>query len=193
MSPTPEEIALLWREQMKRGYLKISILSVLIKGSLHGYKIGKHIEEVTLGLLTPTAGAIYPTLKDLEKNDLIKGEWKTGEKRRIKIYEITERGKEVFRKAVEKHFNIISATRTLILKELENLKIIEEIRIQPQMLMQAIRVLLLNEKASFQEKIDSLEKLKAGCCNLKETLDTMIANIKDRVRELQAPSAKSDD
>jgi len=34
-----------------------------------------------------------------QKDHLIRREWKNGEKRRIRIYEITERGKEVFRKA----------------------------------------------------------------------------------------------
>lgn len=192
MNATPEEIALLWREQMKRGYLKLSILFVLTNGSLHGYKIGKRIKEFTLGLLTPTAGAIYPTLKELEKDHLVKGEWKNGEKRRVKIYEITERGREVFRKAVEKHFNTISVTETLILKELENLKIIQKVGSQPQILMQTMRVLLLKEKASLQEKIDALEKLKTGCYNLKKTLTTIIFNIDERVRELQDLSAKNE-
>lgn len=80
-----------------------------------------------LGLLTPTAGAIYPTLKELGKHGLITGEWKTGEKRRIKVCEITERGREVFGRAVEKHVNIISATRAVILKELEKLNVIQKI------------------------------------------------------------------
>lgn len=56
--------------------------------------------------------------------------------------------------------------------------------------MQAIHVLLLNERASLQEEIDDLEKLKTGWCNLKETFDTMIANIKERVRELKAHLSK---
>ena len=127
------------------------------------------------------------------KDHLIKGEWKNGEKRKIKIHEITERGKEVFRKAIKKHFNTVSVTRTLILKELENLKVIEKIETQPQILTQTIRVLLLNEKASLQEKIDALQKLKAGCCNVKETLDIMIASIEERIRELQDLFPESDD
>ena len=125
------------------------------------------------------------------KDHLIKGEWKNGEKRKIKIHEITERGKEVFRKAIEKHFNTVSVTRTLILKELENLKVIEKIETQPQILTQTIRVLL--QKASLQEKIDASEKLKAGCCNVKETLDIMIVNIEERIRELQDLFPESDD
>lgn len=123
-----------------------------------------------LGLLTPTAGAIYPTLKELGKHGLIKGEWKTGEKRRIKVCEITERGREVFGRAVEKHVNIISATRAVILKELEKLNVIQKIGTQPQILLQAMQVLLLNEAASLKDKIDALEKLKPDAAVLKNQL-----------------------
>jgi hypothetical protein len=56
-----------------------------------------------------------------------------------------------------------------------------------------MRVLLLNEKASLQEGIDILEKLKAVCCNAKETFDIMIVNIEERIRELQDLFTKSDD
>lgn len=54
-------------------------------------------------------------------------------------------------------------------------------------------MLLLNEKESLQEKIDALEKLKAGCCNIKETLGIMIVNIEERVRELQDLFTETDD
>jgi hypothetical protein len=54
-------------------------------------------------------------------------------------------------------------------------------------------VLLSTQKASFQKGIDALEKLKAGCCNVKETFDIMIVNIEERIRELQDLFPESDD
>lgn len=54
-------------------------------------------------------------------------------------------------------------------------------------------MLLLNEKASLLEGIDALEKQKAVCYNLKETLDIMMVNIEERIRELQDLFTKSDD
>lgn len=56
-----------------------------------------------------------------------------------------------------------------------------------------MRVLLSTEKASLQEGIDTLEKLKAGCCNVKETFDTMIVNVEERIRKLQDLFPESDD
>jgi primosomal protein N'' len=46
-------------------------------------------------------------------------------------------------------------------------------------------VLLSTEKASLQKKLNALEKLEARCCNAKETFDTMVVNIDERIRELQ--------
>jgi hypothetical protein len=44
-----------------------------------------------------------------------------------------------------------------------------------------------------QEKIDALQKLKTGCCNVKETLDIIIVNKEERIGELQDLFAESDD
>ena len=177
-----EEVADIIKEQIKRGYLKLAVLFVLIREPSHGYQIMKNIKEATLGLITPTVGAIYPTLRELEEKGLIKGAWKQG-RRRTRVYEITEKGREVFRRTIEKHLNLASTIRNWILKELSVLGIIDEIRIAPSFL-QAIRVLLLDEKATSQEKIESLRRLEKELKQLDKTIKTMIANINDRIKEL---------
>lgn len=181
-----EEIVSRWREQMKKGYLKLAILLALTKGPLHGYEMIKRIKELSLGLLTPKAGALYPTLKILEENRLIKGKWKKqGRKRKIKVYEITRKGKEVFQKTVEKHFIIISASRKLLLKELKTLGFIENVEAYPQLFLQTIKVLILDENASSRQKIEALEKLKQGLQKLTETFNTAIVNLEKRIKELE--------
>ena len=185
MKSTAEEIASLWREQMKRGYLKLAILFVLTKNPSHGYRMVKDIQEFTLGLLTPTVGAVYPALNELEKDKLVKGMWKEKGKKKVKVYEITRKGREVFRKAVEKHLNLVSATQNMILKELETLGIMKQNEPSPRIYMQAVKLLLLNEKAGKDEKIEALKKLKDGCHQLKEALNTMIENIEKRIDDLQ--------
>jgi DNA-binding PadR family transcriptional regulator len=181
-----EEIVSRWREQMKKGYLKLAVLFALTRKPLHGYEMIKCIKELSLGLLTPKAGALYPTLKKLEKNGLIKGKWKTqGRKRRVRVYRITRKGKEVFQRAVEKHFNIISASRALLLNELETLGFIERAEAYPQVFAHAIKVLVLKEKATLREKIEALEKLKQGLQRLTEACNTAVANIEERIKELK--------
>lgn len=183
-----EEIASLWRRQMQKGYLKLAALFVLTRGSLHGYKMMKRIKELTLGVITPTAGGLYPALKELEKEGLIKGEWRTEERK--KVYKITDKGKDVFKKAVEKYFELVSFTRSWILKELAELKIIEEAD-QPLEVMPAIRVLLLNEKASVKERIKALEKLRTRFQRLAILFNKMVSHINDRIEELKSDSKNS--
>ena len=182
-----EDIAFLWKRQMQKGYLKLAVLFALTRGPLHGYKMMKCIKELTLGAITPTAGGLYPTLKELEERGLIKGEWRTEERK--KVYQITEKGKDVFKKAVEKHFELASFTRNWILKELGELKIIEEVE-QPLEAMSAIRILLLDEKASVKERIEALKKLKAEFQNLAVLFKKMASNIDDRIKELKSGEQK---
>jgi len=139
---TPAEIAAKWKDQMQKGYLKMAILFALMRKPLHGYEIMKNINKWTLGIIAPTAGGVYPTLKELERKGLIKGEWIPEERR--KIYHITGKGKEVFKEAVEKHFELASSIRRWFFRELARLELIEDLDI-PQMRESALRILLLKE------------------------------------------------
>lgn len=178
-----EDIVFLWKKQMQKGYLKLAVLFALTRGPLHGYKMMKRIKELTLGVITPTAGGLYPALKELEKEELIKGEWRTGERK--KVYQTTDKGKDVFKKAVEKHFELASFTRNWILRELGELKIIEEAE-QPLEAMSAIRILLLDEKASAKERIEALKKLKSEFQHLAILFKKMASSIDDRIEELKS-------
>ena len=182
---TPKEIAVLWKEQMKKGYLKLSILFVLIKGEAHGYEIMKKIGEFTLGLLIPTPGAIYPALNELESKGLIEGRWENKGGKKVKIYKITKKGREVFREAVEKHFNLISATQNMLLKELEDLGIISPTSSSSGVYVEAMKILLLDEDALPEKKIEALKRLMDGCTQLKENIEIMIENIEKRIIELK--------
>lgn len=182
MGSTPKEIASTWGEQMQRGYLKLAILFALTKGPLHGYEMMRRISELTLGLIKPTAGGMYPALRELEEKDLIEGKWHHKERR--KVYNITERGKEVFREVVEKHFGLASSLRSWTLKSLVDLKIIEQTDV-PFILMPSIRLLLLREDASNEEKVEALQTLKTEFQNLALLLSTMIGHIEERIDELR--------
>jgi DNA-binding PadR family transcriptional regulator len=177
-----EDIVFLWKRQMQKGYLKLAVLFALTRGPSHGYKMMKRIKELTLGAITPTAGGLYPALKELEERGLIKGKWRTEERK--KVYNVTEKGKDVFKKAVEKHFELASFTRNWILKELGELKIIEEVE-QPLEAMSAIRLLLLDEKASVKERREALKKLKAEFQHLAILFKKMANSIDDRIKELK--------
>jgi len=182
VEPTPAEIAAKWKDQMQKGYLKMAVLFVLMQKPLHGYEIMKNIDKWTLGIITPTAGGVYPTLKELESRGLIEGEWIPEERRRI--YRITSKGKEVFKEAVEKHFKLASSIRRWFFKELARLEIIDEPDLPP-MMESAVKILLLKENASIRERIEALRRLRQSLQNTLMILSKMIEQIKIREEELK--------
>ncbi len=172
------------REQIKRGYLKLAILYALIKGPLHGYELIKKIKENTFDLLTPRAGSLYPALKELEADGLIKGEWQH-RKRRIKVYAITDKGREAFREVIEKHFSIASAISKWILTQFASLHFIENIEATP-VFMQAVKIILLDENAAVEEKIEALKDFRERLQRLNEVLGRLVTNVDKRIKSLEA-------
>ena len=185
----PTQIAAKWKDQMQKGYLKMAVLLVLMRRPLHGYEIMKEIKKWTLGIITPTAGGIYPALKELEDRQLIKGEWLPEERR--KIYHITSKGVEVFKEAVEKHFELASSIRRWFFQELARLEIIDEVNLPPVM-ESALKILLLKEDASLKEKIEALGRLRQSLQNTVNVLSKIIGQIKSREEELMRDIKRTD-
>ena len=74
---------------------EILILSILSGGKKHGYQLALEIEEKSNGVFKFNHGTLYPILHKLEKEKLIKGNWKNeGPKRKRKYYTLTSRGKK---------------------------------------------------------------------------------------------------
>lgn len=76
-----------------RGFLSFLILFMLSKKSMHGQEIATELER-RKGC-KPSPGTIYPALKQLKENNLIK-EKKEG---KTIIYSLTNEGKKEFDKA----------------------------------------------------------------------------------------------
>jgi PadR family transcriptional regulator, regulatory protein PadR len=76
-----------------RGFLSFLILFMLSKKSMHGQEIANELER-RKGC-KPSPGTIYPALKQLKENNLIK-ESKSG---KTITYSLTPEGKKVFDKA----------------------------------------------------------------------------------------------
>ncbi len=70
-----------------RGLLSFHILWILSRTPLNGQEIGEELKK-RRGT-KPTAGTIYPALKELERKRLVKKE----KKGRSTIYHLTEKGK----------------------------------------------------------------------------------------------------
>lgn len=69
------------------------VLSILSHGKNYGYRIIKEIEQLSDGELQWTDAMLYPVLKRMENEGLIKSQWVQGETgRKRKYYEITPVG-----------------------------------------------------------------------------------------------------
>jgi DNA-binding PadR family transcriptional regulator len=75
-----------------RGDIRAAILALLSESSMHGYQIIRELSERTAGAWTPSPGSVYPTLQQLEDEELVV-EQKSDTGRRV--YELTEAGREM--------------------------------------------------------------------------------------------------
>lgn len=74
-----------------RGDIRAAILALLSEQGMHGYQIIRELSERTGGAWTPSPGSVYPTLQQLEDEELV-SEQKSDTGRRV--YELTEAGRE---------------------------------------------------------------------------------------------------
>ncbi len=97
-----------WMKEAQKGYIRMGVLILLNKKPSHGYEIMKEINSRTKGFWQPTAGGVYPILRDLEKSRYIKGHWETQKNRRLKVYKITQSGELILRHAILKQTEIFN-------------------------------------------------------------------------------------
>ena len=99
-----------------QGTLDMLILKTLALEPMHGYGIGVRIEQISKGAFQVNAGSLFPAFRRLERDGLIKGEWRATENnRRAKYYSITPEGRAVLRRAT-RDWEAQTAAITRILK-----------------------------------------------------------------------------
>ena len=81
-----------------QGTLDLLILKTLARGMAHGYGITCAILNASQNQLRVEEGSLYPALRRLESDGLIKAEWKPSENnRRARYYELTRTGRKRLR------------------------------------------------------------------------------------------------
>jgi transcriptional regulator len=86
-----------------QGALDLLILKTLARGPDHGYGITCSILAASQNLLRVEEGSLYPALRRLEMEGLIKPEWKTTENnRRARYYRLTKAGEKSLAKVEER-------------------------------------------------------------------------------------------
>jgi transcriptional regulator len=87
------------QSSLVQGTLDMLILKTLALEPMHGYGIGNRIEQISRGVFQVNAGSLFPAFRRLERDGLIKGEWRTTENnRRAKYYSLTARGRATLKR-----------------------------------------------------------------------------------------------
>jgi DNA-binding PadR family transcriptional regulator len=76
------------------GEVRLAILSLLSEGPKHGYQLMKEMAERSGGMYKASAGSVYPTLQQLEDEDLVVSDQQAGKK----VYRITAAGRRELQK-----------------------------------------------------------------------------------------------
>jgi len=98
-----------------QGTLELLILKSLDHGANHGFGIALHVQTVSDGLLEVEEGSLYPALHRLEKERLVKGEWRmTGNGRKARFYSLTAAGRRRRGEAEENWAAVAKGVRRLL-------------------------------------------------------------------------------
>lgn len=80
-----------WRERsFQKGNLKYIILDLISEKPRYGYEIIRALENLSQGMYSPSAGAVYPTLQMFEEMGYINATQSEGKK----VYAITSEGSQ---------------------------------------------------------------------------------------------------
>jgi transcriptional regulator len=87
------------KTELLQGTLDLLILKTLAHGPLHGYGIAQRILLTSKETLQVQQGSLYPALHRLERQELLRSEWKeSGNGPMAKMYSLTAAGRKRFEK-----------------------------------------------------------------------------------------------
>ena len=85
-----------------QGTLYMLILKTLALEPMHGYGIGVRLTQISKGVFQVNAGSLFPALRRLERDGLIRGEWRVTENnRRAKFYALTASGRAMLKRETQ--------------------------------------------------------------------------------------------
>ena len=85
------------RGDVLQGTLDLLVLKALLLEPMHGWGITERIEQWSGNVLQVGQGSLYPALYRLERQGLIRSQWRTTENnRRARYYSLTAAGRRHF-------------------------------------------------------------------------------------------------
>jgi len=81
------------RTDLLQGTLDLLILKTLALGPMHGWGIAQRLAQMSAQALQVQQGSLYPAVRRLERQGLVRARWATSENnRRARYYELTRLG-----------------------------------------------------------------------------------------------------
>lgn len=96
--------------ELRRGTIVIATLS-LLRNRQYGYGLLQALEATGVPI---DAGTLYPLLRRLEKQGVLRSMWETSEARPRKYYWLSEEGEVLYRKLVEEWMHMNGLVQRLL-------------------------------------------------------------------------------
>ena len=104
------------RPEIPPGSLYMLILKTLARlGSMHGYGISQHIQQISGDVLQVEEGSLYPALQRMLVKGWVVGEWRQSENnRRARFYSLTPEGRKQLTREVREYKLVSNAIARVI-------------------------------------------------------------------------------
>jgi len=167
-----------WAKEVQKGYLKLLILMLLTRKSMHGYEIMDKIHGRTLGVWRPTAGGVYPLLKRMEMKKEVKAKWIIASGRRRRVYQITPEGRSRLNRALEKQRTLIDTIDGLYADFMAE---VLEVNQKPEFPMFS----WFREVFSYEDSgVKTLEEKKKFLLSIKRRLEILDRKVNSGIKEV---------
>lgn len=181
---TEDKTTASWMKEAQKGIIRMGALILINKKPSHGYEIMKEINSRTKGFWQPTAGGVYPILRDLEKSGYIKGQWQTQKNRRLRVYQITESGEQILRKAILKQTEITNNIGNLFREFARDVLNIELENWSVPNIPSPLSA-FLEEKIGFERNLKQLEHERKHIHEAIKTMQDRLKLLDKRIAEIK--------
>lgn len=108
-------------EVRRRDMFPLLVLHLIQREPQYGNRLIEEIERISEGAISANPNTIYPLLRQLESEDLIKGDWEHPDRRTRRYYSITPAGRKEYRRLraeLEPFLDSVIRSVTLIKREI---------------------------------------------------------------------------
>ena len=103
------------RSELLPGTLEMLILKTLSIGSMHGYGIAQHLQQLSQDVLQVEEGSLYPALQRMQLKGWVSSEWgQTPTKRRARYYKLTPLGRKQLAQEVAEFDRMLLAIQRIL-------------------------------------------------------------------------------